>query len=648
MTGVGFWSNLLGRSVPSVYFRPQVSYIGAGDDLQSMVDGMTVADIWRTQPHVRQVIGFIARNIAQVGLHVFERDDDDSRNRDRTSPLARALANPGDGMSPYDLIFALVGDMALYDRAYWVMGADEETGEPLLRRLPPAWVTVNRKNPWTVESYTVVWENGGVLELPANRVLDFTGYAPAKHQTGSPAIEALKDTILEQLEAAKYRKQSWKRGGRASSVLERPVGAPKWSDGARDAFREDWYAKYTGNGPMAGGTPILEDGMTLKRIEFSAVDQQYVEASKLNLTTVAGAWYVNPTMLGLLDNANYSNVKEFRKALYGDTLGPMLAQIEGRINTFLIAMLGMDPARYYTEFNIAKKMQGSFEEQAAVISTAVGRPWMTADEARARNNMPALGGDAEQLVTPLNVLVGGQASPRDSGEQNRAGGPLPAAKVRHALPAKAGPTDAQRTQVERVLQRFFERQGKSVLSAIGAGGEWWDGERWDRELADDLHRVAHTITAIIGTAEAKRLGYDDGFDPDRTVQYLKTVAGRWASNINRTTKAQLDEEVNDPDGDPSTVFAKADESRSAGVAVMVATFASGFGVVEAGSQLAYDEGVEPTKTWHTGSNPRKSHAAVNGETVPIDQPFSNGCMWPADGPDVDEVAGCNCSVSINF
>ena len=39
---------------------------------------------------------------------------------------------------------------------------------------------------------------------------------------------------------------------------------------------------------------------------------------------------------------------------------------------------------------------------------------MTADEARARFNMPSLGGDAAQLVTPLNVLVGGQASPRDS------------------------------------------------------------------------------------------------------------------------------------------------------------------------------------------------------------------------------------------
>ena len=39
---------------------------------------------------------------------------------------------------------------------------------------------------------------------------------------------------------------------------------------------------------------------------------------------------------------------------------------------------------------------------------------MTANEARARLNMPSLSGYADELVTPLNVLTGGQANPQDS------------------------------------------------------------------------------------------------------------------------------------------------------------------------------------------------------------------------------------------
>jgi hypothetical protein len=46
-----------------------------------------------------------------------------------------------------------------------------------------------------------------------------------------------------------------------------------------------------------------------------------------------------------------------------------------------------------------------------------------------------------------------------------------------------------------------------------------------------------------------------------------------------------------------------------------------------------------TKTWVvTSSNPREEHAAVDGETVPVDQPFSTGQMWPG-GPN------CQCDVT---
>ena len=57
----------------------------------------TVAELWRTQPHLRTVVTFLARNIAQCGLHIFERVDETDRRRSRVNPLAQALADPGTG-----------------------------------------------------------------------------------------------------------------------------------------------------------------------------------------------------------------------------------------------------------------------------------------------------------------------------------------------------------------------------------------------------------------------------------------------------------------------------------------------------------------------------------------------------------------------
>lgn len=646
---MGFWDTIL-SSVPGVRaFSPRVEYIGGNEDIvdyygtTDLVEHASAASLWRSQPHLRTVVSFLARNVAQLGLHTFERVDETDRRRDRSSLAARALAFPDSSMTTYDLIYALVGDMMLYDRAYWYVGPSSATRSGvMIRRFPPTWVTVTPSDPFTVASYLVSMDGKRSVSIPARSILDFTGYSPTNSTKGSPTVETLRDTLREQVEAARYRGQVWKRGGRVSSVLQRPTGAPQWSDTAREAFREDWYAKFTGRGPKAGGTPILEDGMTLQRIDFNAQEQQFVEAAKLSLVTVASAFHVNPTMIGQNDGANYSNVREFRKMLYGDTLGPLLAQIEARVNTFLLPMLGVDEDRYYVEFNIAEKLQGSFEEQAAAMSSAVGAPWMLRSEARGRMNLPAIA-EADALVVPLNVLIGGQASALDSGTQNLKPKALP-------VLTKAAATDPQREQAQRVVKAFFSRQERVVRTALGSKSaqDWWDDERWDSELSDDLMRLALLVSSEVGQKTAQALGFSaEDYDVDRTLAFLRAVTDRASSSINATTKAQIEEALaaDDVPAALDSTFTTGREQRSGAVAASLLASAAGFGSVESAKQVAGDVA---TKTWVTGPKSRPSHAAMNGETVPLSEDFSNGLAWPGDGGDADEVAGCNCSLQINI
>lgn len=650
---MGFWDNLLRRDQPVAYFTPNVTHLGADEFPGLILGDLTPAQMWSTQPHLRTVVSFLARNIAQLGLHTFERVGED-RQRDRSSPFAATMRRPNEDQTAFDLIFGLVGDISLYDRAYWLTVEDSNSPSGwTFRRLPPPWVTPVARDAFGAKAYTVLAPGGRSVDVAADQILAFTGYHPSSPRRGSPTVEALKATLQEQIEASKYRSQVWKRGGRVSAVIQRPKDAPQWSPEAMEQFREDWYSKYTGNGPKAGGTPILEDGMTLNRIDFNAQEQQFVEAAKLSFSTVASAFHVNPTMVGILDNANYSNVREFRRMLYGDTLGPIIAMIEDRINTFLLPRLGMDSADYYAEFNIGEKLQGSFEEQAAVMQTLVGAPLFTRNEGRAMFNKPGIDG-GDSLVTPLNVLIGGQASPTDSGSQNLnpksaallAKRDLVAVQLARHGGTKAA-TDAQRDRVAEVLASFFTRQGKSVLSALGAGRDWWDAERWDGELADDLTAVTRSLAETLGKAEAERLGYPTGYNTDQTLAFLRAVAERRAKAINETTKAQVEEQIDAEDGDPARVFEVAKKSRAAGVGSLVAVAAAGFAIREAGQQISSREDVTLRKTWVVNSkDPRSSHAAMNGQTVGIDEPFSNGMQYPGDYGAVDEVAGCKCSLTI--
>lgn len=644
---MGLFDRFRRAQTSETLFVPSLADEFRGQPIHYDIRKMAPAEMWETQPHLRTVVSFLARNVAQLGLHSFERVGETDRQRDRQSVAARVLQRPNSESTGFELIFSLVGDIALYDVAYWHVAQDPEAPSGwAIVRLPPEWVTPHNADAFRRKGFSVKAPGGNPVNFPAEEILVFHGYNPTDPRSGSTAISALKGVLQEQLQSSMYRQQVWKNGGRVSAVLSRPQGVD-WSPEARDRFREDWYSTYTGNGPRAGGTPILEDGMTLQRIDFSATEQQYVEGAKLSFATVCSAYHVNPTMVGLLDNANYSNVREFRRMLYGDTLGPLLAQIEDRLNAFLLPMMGVDQERFYLEFNLAEKLQGSFEEQASVMSTLVGAPIMSRDEGRARFNLPAMGGDAESLVTPLNVLIGGQASPRDSGTQNEV--PKAAAEQRMkaaGVTVKARAPETHEAKHAEVFADFFARQERVIKSRLGAGEDWWDEERWDRELADDLVRLYALTSEEAAKAALEAAGLED-YDVGRTVAFLTEAAKMSAHEINTTTRDQVTDALgsDDPDEAVAHTFEVAKESRAEQMAATAVTFASGFGTLEAARQ----NGGKATKTWRTTSgNPRASHAAMNGETVGLDDNFSNGLAWPGGIGDPAEVAGCRCEMDLNF
>lgn len=631
-----------------------IEYVGPS---APAVLGMSPGQLFRTQSQLRTVVTFLCRNLAQLPLPVYERVSNTDRRRD-SGKLASLLKRPNAEMTTYDLIYALVGDYLLYDEAYWLLTADVTAPSGWsLYPLPAPWVEQRvGGNAWGGGDLVVVNPKSGARSLvKRGEYVHFHGWSPGDPARGSSPVESLKEILAEQIQAWTYRQQVWQRGGRVGAYLTRPANAPAWSSEARAQFRADWKAQYSGQGPAAGSMPTLEDGMTIATNRFNAREEEWSEVAKLSLATVAGVYHTSPTMVGILDNANFSNVKEFSRMLYTDTLGPYLMMIESRINAFLLPIV--EPGRdLYAEFNLQAKLAGSFEEQAAVMSTSVGRPWMTADEARGRMNMPAIGGDAELLVTPLNVLIGGQASPRDSGSQNLAAGPrllakAPADPVR--VKAEAREEDAR--TAEAVLSRFFKRQSRVVLSELGAkDAEWWDGERWDGELADDLYRLSLDVSEQVAKQTLETLGVDPSiYSTARTKNFLRAVAESRAALINAATLAKVEAALADNVGDgaltstPAGVFEEAETSRAAVAGLTLATTLASFAVTESAKQMARPATM---KTWDVQSgNPRASHASMNGETVGIEDTFSNGMNWPGDpAGGADEVAGCMCGITVTI
>jgi HK97 family phage portal protein len=645
---VGLWGRLFGRSEVKPFPAPitePLTYTSFGmqsTDAPATLDGIrsgVVEGFWRTQPNLRKVVDFIARNVASIPLHVYERVSDTDRRRVRDGELASVIARPVTALSAYRFWHAVVSDSLLYDRWAALVRRDA-AGVPTLIHLPSSRLGVEVDEMRSVRR-VAYYGRDGWQEIDRDDLIFDYGYSP--NRAGMSPIETLKDILDESAEAMHYRRQVWANGARASSWVKRPKDAGKWDSDQRRRFGGDLRAAYTGDGPKAGGIPVLEDGMELHDRSAMSSDQlQDLEGRKLSAIEVAAYFHVAPELVGA-QQGNYSNVREYRQMLYRDSLGPYIKALEDVLNAQLVPMLGDDRV-LYIEANVEAKLRGDFMDQAQALQSSVGRPWMSADEARARMNMPAVGGEASRLVVPLNVLTGGQASPNDSGSQNRSGRASgPRVKIRG--------DDPHVRKHDEEIRKFFGRQARVIRSALGVKvSGWWDKKRWDKELKETLLPLYVSTAADSGRASLDRAGLPtDAYDESMTVAFMTTVAERVAEQMNEVTKDQLDVAIDDDDPSSAVgnVFDIATDSRSEQAAQTTATFAAAFGVTESAKQYS---GGHATKTWRVmSSNPRPSHAAMDGETVDIDSKFSNGADWPADGNlDAAESANCTCAVDVNY
>lgn len=421
--------------------KPAMAALGSAPTsiLLNTTTSMTYEAVWKAQPALRTVVGFLARNVAELGIDVFSRDAEGSREKLRDHPLALLLAQPffGSKWTKYKLLNWTMHEICIFDTAYWLktIGPD---GRPGVLPVPARFITPQGENFFAPDAYRITGARG-FKDFAVDQVVHFNGYNPDDPRIGCSPIETLRQVLAEEYAASRYREQMWRNGARVGGYISRSEKAPKWSPDARRRFTSDWNAQYTGDGPGSGGTPVLEDGMTYVASGITPRDAQYAEARQLTREEVAMAYHVNPAILGLsmAQSQSSGSIPEIRKQLYADSLGPIIEQLSQDIECQLLP--DVDPAgigKVYVEFNLKRKMQGSFEEQAAAISASVGGPWMTRNEARALNNLPDLP-EADELIVPLNVVTGGLASPRDTAPDNpsneESNGQLPGAK-----PAEVG------------------------------------------------------------------------------------------------------------------------------------------------------------------------------------------------------------------
>ena len=646
--------------------RPSVINVTLSNASEQVLN-MTAQELYKTQDNLRAVVDFLSNNLAQLPLKVYTRNDENDRKRDRESDAAKVLWRPNDYMTQFEFIRALCTEYYVFGCVYvWVVPNVNKDGGYDLHIIPTNWI-VSKKNSTSYGPSTITLKargNAEAVDIPSTEFVQFRTYCPGTPGDYCSPISALKQTLYEQVESGKFRRQLWRSSGRLNAQIVRPKDVAPWTDEQKKKFATAFREAWSGAGSKAGAIPLMEDGMEIKPFSTSFKEYEWAQSVTLSREAVASVYRINPSLVWHSNTQTYASAKDNARALYAECLGPDIQMIQQRFNAFLLPMIGADPYTTYVEFDMQEKLKGSFEEQAAIMQTATGRPWLLVDEARAYMNLPKLpDGQGDGLVIPLNVEVAGQANPGNDydypGVDNNSKKLEPcgckSCKEQTELRIKGRSDKDDDEKVQTVLTEFYKRQARSIIPKISAGEkEFWNAERWNKELAEDLLPVLTDVADKHGKSTAEQLGSE--YVTEVTRKYLGVASEARAKKINEGTLKAINTELNrdfeeDEEPDINKVY-EVRENTAGSLAKSAAGAVASFATQEAAHQAISDGassviGRVVEKEWITGANARPSHQAMNGERVPLDADFSNGQHWPGeDIGDPEESCGCNCTTEV--
>ena len=604
------------------------------------VAGMSIRSVWESQPSVRKVVSFMASTVAALPWRVY-RAEDGGRERLHDSPAETLVRRPTRFTSSADLVTGLALDWLLYGSACAVL-VDEE-----IVRVPAPLLMLSTDVFGRVNDVATV-AGGETVSLSDLPVALMHGWDPDGSGAVAP-VRTLRALLAELSEAEGWRRRMWTDVPRVSAQVTRPKDAPRWSDEKRERFLQamaDFKSSTSG-----GSIPVMEDGMKLE--SAPQVQPDLSSASSVRTLTdieVAGYFGVPPELLGMRE-ANYGGYAALRRDLYTRVLGPLIGRIEDALNAEIVPALAGGDTAVYGMLDRTEAQDGTLLERVQALQSATGGPVMTRAEARERLDLPYLEG-TEELIVPLNVIQGGQASPTDSGSQNLNGsdtnqldhrqqdgaaeeGKSLAPKARMVLKAvTSSPSPSILEQMRRAYVDELQREGLSEAAVEALA------DRIEPFLAEQAIEAANGVILRSGTGT-------ETIGRGAIRNYIRQMAEGKADAAVEAAMRLLGAVSGDDaaqDTARETIEDILSEDRLGLWADASTKDATGFG-----SQEGARRSGAVKKMWvHNGSShPRAEHAAMNGETVDMDDTFSNGMRWPHDwgGGDADDIVGCNCDIA---
>lgn len=200
--------------------------------------------------------------------------------------------------------------------------------------------------------------------------------------SGVNPLSVLNGTLNYQAQIEEFSKSQLDKGINAQVVLEAPANL---SERQRKEMINHFLDTYKDTG---GNILLLESGVTAKSINMSPVDSKIFEVEKISRSRVAMVYNIPPHMLGDFSNSSFSSQEEQMLEFLTLTMMPIVTAYEQEFTRKLVPMKDRMKG-FRLKMSLTNVLRADAKTMADVHQKAIRGGWMTPNEARFNDNLPA-------------------------------------------------------------------------------------------------------------------------------------------------------------------------------------------------------------------------------------------------------------------
>lgn len=636
----------------------------------------------------------IAENVAGVQGKLYRHDAKGALTEIEQHPFLDfwRSPNPLPQMTSTALWRLLTISRYLKGEAYAIIERNRKGVPRELWPVPSQWV---QATPCVGKPYYVVRnQDGQQYNVPLEDMYAEYDLDPANpYGRGLGIAEAVADEVETDEYMAKFAKRFFFNDATPATLIT----LPEATDEQMNRFRASWDSRYRGVGNAHKLGILPYDGATITRLSESPKEMDFTESRRYLRDAVNQHFGVPPELLGITENSNRATSENAKAIFAENVLQPFLRTRQDAVNAQLLAQFG-DPSLVWEYDDVIPEDQ---EFRARVIGEAFTRGAVDVDEYR-----EALGLDADPVngkvrYVPVSSVPYSAVEPMaDFGQPDRAsrgesedGPPQAKGRIferdvkgfkrhhrqrvqqrmareqmqlrRQCVPVVRSSLQHQADAVVRALdgRKADTHWYEELLAALTAGSEedlWTAAQQLAQSLLDwtaqdaALGRVLRPVWESAFAAGSQIAAQSYGIPALQNIRLTQYMLGHGMSRvrgINRTTRQTL-----------ASALARgvqAGESR----AQLIDRVQSALSANRERAQVIADTEVHTSiqsgsfesirssgmkyKTWLSSGDDatRMSHQLLNGRTIPMDERFDNGLLYPGDPAGAPgEIINCRCDI----